>query len=65
MQCKPYLISKFPKSKFGYITEVRQVLYEDLVNMGKNDTPFNIMGGHEDIDAEFLKDNNLDLSLGG
>lgn len=32
--------------------------------MVKNDTPFNIMGGHEDIDAEFFKDNYLDLSLG-
>ena len=53
MQRKPYFISNFSKSKFGYITEVRQVLYEDLVNMVKNDTPFNIIGGHEDIDAEY------------
>ena len=41
-----------------------QFLNEDLANKVKNDTPFNIMGGHEDIDAEYSKDNFLDFSLG-
>lgn len=40
-----------------------QFLNEDLANKVKNDKPLNIIGGHEDIDAEYSKDYYPDISL--
>ena len=41
-----------------------QFLNNNLANKVKNGKPLNIIGGHEDIDAEYSKDYYSDISLG-